>query len=105
MHFKFITRTILIGTVSLALAGCKVIGDESTSDHSSTEQHVDVNTLPINVTAAVKGVLPNGVITEAEKETRKGKLVYSLDVKDGEKKYDVIVAPDGQVLSTKEEAR
>jgi hypothetical protein len=56
------------------------------------------------VTAAVKGAMPSGTITEAEKEMYKGKLVYSLDVRDGAKEYDVIVTPDGQILSSKLDA-
>ncbi|CAN5567508.1 hypothetical protein BH09PLA1_BH09PLA1_04460 [soil metagenome] len=84
-------------------AGCKVVNDDANAGDSKTEQRVEVNTLPVNVTAAVKGAMPNGTITEAEKEMRNGKLVYSLDVKDGGKEYDVVVSPDGQILSTKQD--
>ena len=90
----------LIAVLFIAV-GCKIVGDEPSSENSKGESHVDVNALPLNVTAAVKGVMPSGTITEAEKEIYKNKLVYSLDVKDGEKEYDVIVTPEGQILSTK----
>jgi uncharacterized membrane protein YkoI len=96
-----------IATVALALAlattACKVDGDETSGERDQPEARVDDNALPINVTAADRGVMPNCEITEAEKETRKGRMVYSLDVQDGAKKYDVIVSPDGQILETKEE--
>lgn len=91
---------LLILTV---FVGCKVIEDSDPNrDGSSvTDERVDVNALPINVSAAVKGVMPNAVITSAKKEPRRGKVVYSLDVKDGQKSYEVVVAPDGTILSTK----
>jgi hypothetical protein len=89
--------------VSVALSGgCKVIEDSDAGrEGHAREQRIDVNALPLNVTAAVKGAMPNGTITEAEKEMYKGKLVYSLDVRDAGKEYDVIVTPDGQILSSK----
>jgi hypothetical protein len=104
MRMHLILRGLVIGTVALTLAssGCKIVGDDG-EDRDAPEQQVEVSALPLNVTAAVKGVMPNGVITEAEKETRKGKMVYSLDVKDGAKEYDVIVSPEGQILETKQE--
>lgn len=100
-------RLALLAVLALGMTagvGCKVIED-SDSDRqttTATEENVDVHALPINVSAAVKGVLPSGTITKAEKESRRGKLVYNLAVKDGEKKYDMLVTPDGTILSTKQ---
>lgn len=89
-----------------AAEGCKIVGDDDPAQSSPVaEQRVDVNALPINVTAAVKGAMPGGTIAHAEKELRKGKLVYSLHVTDGEKEYDVVVTPDGQILSSKAATR
>src|SRR5436305_15145510 len=78
--------------------GCKIVGDDTSSDHATGGSHVEVNALPITVTAAVKGLMPTATITDAKKEMYKNKRVYNLDVKDGEKEYDVIVTPDGQIL-------
>ena len=103
MRIPQIMRGFVISTAAVAMvAGCKIVGDDG-EDRDAPEERVEIGALPVNVTAAVKGAMPNGVITEAEKETRKGKMVYSLDVKDGTKEYDVIVSPDGQILETKQE--
>src|SRR5215218_6315274 len=78
--------------------GCKIIEDsDSQRDRSSTsEGRVDVNALPLNVSAAAKGQVPSGTITRAEKQVINRRLMYSMTVKDGEKTHELIVSPDGQ---------
>ncbi|MBC8106402.1 MAG: hypothetical protein H7Z14_07430 [Anaerolineae bacterium] len=96
--------TLVMLLAVLAGVGCKIVGDESSVESTKGETRVDVNALPLNVTAAVKGVMPTGTITAAEKTMYKNKLVYSVDVRDGEKEYDIVVTPDGQILSNKLDA-
>ena len=76
--------------------GCKIVEEDASA------QHVDIDALPLKVSAAVKGQIPNGTITHAQMEQRGRRSVYRFDVKDGLRTYDMIVAPDGQVLSTNE---
>jgi hypothetical protein len=104
---RFGTTTLILATLLLgACAGCKVIEDSDSAQGSATssvEQSVDINQLPINVAAAVKGAMPSGTITSAQQvTTRRGKMVYQLVVRDGEKNYDMLIAPDGTVLSTQQ---
>ena len=55
----------------------------------------------VAVLDAVKKEVPNGTITEAELEAKKGKIMYAFDVKDGETVYDVKITVDGKFFSKK----
>jgi uncharacterized membrane protein YkoI len=65
------------------------------------EEKVTVDQLPAAVTDAVKKAVPDGTITEAEKEVEKGQTVYEMDVKKGDTKYEVKTTEDGKVLKSK----
>jgi hypothetical protein len=94
---------VLIGLVALVPVGCKIIGDDdAAADQAVAEERVDVNALPINVSAAVRGNMPAATIVAAEKQTRRGKTVHVLRLKEGETHYEMIVAPDGRILGTRE---
>ena len=67
------------------------------------EVKIEIKDLPTAVTDAVKKAMPDGKITEAETEKKDGKTVYSLDVKVGEKEFDVVVSEDGKILKTEED--
>jgi hypothetical protein len=107
MRIFRIALSVLLGVGLVSIAGCKVIEDSDSTRETTAanEERVDVHTLPLNVTAAVKGVMPTGVITDGQQETRRGKMVYNLNVKDGEKKYNVLVSPDGTILASKQLAK
>ena len=67
------------------------------------EEKIALDKVPQAVTDAVKTAMPDGKITEAEKENKDGKTVYSLDVEAKGKTFDVAVSEDGKVLSTEED--
>jgi hypothetical protein len=53
--------------------------------------------LPAAIEAAVKALLPNGVITDSKKEEEEIK-VYEVEVKDGDVESDVKIAKDGTII-------
>ena len=73
------------------------------AEHDEHDQKIEMKDVPPVVLDSVKQSMPNAKITEAEKEIQKGKTVYSFDVVDGAKKYDVDVAEDGKILKTEED--
>jgi uncharacterized membrane protein YkoI len=83
----------------------KVLADKEDKDgkKEEKEQKIDIKDLPAAVTEAVKAAFPTGKITEAEIEKKDGKTIYSLDVKVGEKEYDVDLSEDGKILKQEED--
>jgi len=98
-----------IALLAALMLGVGVLGCQSQHHHhdesGENEVKMAVSSLPASVADAVKAKMPNATITEAERETKDGREVYSLDVKDGGKTYDVVVTPEGQIVSTKEESQ
>jgi hypothetical protein len=80
---------IVIGLcVAVAVMLCAVVYGEKGGEKCS---------LPAAVEAAVKALLPNGVITDSKKEEEEIK-VYEVEVKVGDKESDVKVDKDGTVI-------
>ena len=65
---------------------------------AGAEEEVPVKDLPKAVVAAVKALYPNGTITEAEKDTEDGKVVYEIEVTSAGKEIDIELTADGKVL-------
>ena len=65
------------------------------------EVKVAIKDLPKAVVDAVNKAQPGGTLVEADKETKKGKTVYEVDVTNNGKKYEVKVDETGNVLSNK----
>src|SRR2546430_1152534 len=59
------------------------------------EEKVPLDKLPKEVKDTVKKRFPKADLVEASKETVDGKTEYEVSIKDGGKKIDVTVAPDG----------
>ena len=82
-------RTILAPAACLALIGC-----------AKHEVKVSENDTPAPVRATLDKEAAGGKITEIEKETKDGKVVYSADITDkAGKKWDVTVGEDGKLIS------
>jgi uncharacterized membrane protein YkoI len=91
-------------TLGIGAFGCESHHHHHHHETGESEHKMEVSALPAAVTNAIKAKMPNATITEAERETKHGREVYSLDVKDGDKTYDVVVSPDGEIISTKDES-
>ncbi len=71
---------------------------------AGADEKVPVKDLPKAVVAAVKALYPNGTITEAEKDTEDGKVVYEIEVTSGGKEIDIELTADGKVLKIESDA-
>src|ERR1043165_1982722 len=63
------------------------------------ETTVTMNELPPSLRATFEKETAGGKITEIEKETKNGKVVYSADAEVSGKKWDIAVAEDGSLVS------
>ena len=83
-------------TVAMAVAGVR-----------ADEEKVPLDKLPKAVSDAVTKRFPKGELVEAAKETSKDgdkeKVEYEVTVKDGGKKIDVMLTPDGKVTLIEKE--
>lgn len=80
-------------------AGCC----NSCKEHEDHETLVQMSEVPAAVQATLNREAAGGKVIEIEKEMKDGKTVYSADIESGGKKWDVMVAEDGGVISKKEE--
>ena len=70
-------------------------------EKKETEQEVPMAMVPAAVMDAVKKEVPDGTVTGAELVAKKGKIMYSFDVKSGGTAYEVKVTVDGKFYSKK----
>ncbi len=73
------------------------------SETGGKDEGVAIADIPKAVVDAVNKAQAGGKITEAEKETRNGVLVYEVEVSNNGKKYEVKVDATGKLLSNKED--
>ncbi len=76
--------------------------EKPAADAGDKEVPVEIKDLPAVVTDAIKKAYPEGKIIKADKETENGKTVYGVDVKVGDKVYDVDVDEAGKIVEQKE---
>lgn len=67
------------------------------------EEKVPLDKLPKAVSAAVKKRFPKAEFVEAAKETEKDKTEYEVTLKEGGKKIDVMLTPDGTITVIEKE--
>lgn len=85
-----------------ARASVRSLDDEEKHDKDDKdEQKVPIDQLPQAVVDTVKKEVPDGTITEAEKEKKHDKTVYELDVKTADTKYEIKTKEDGKFISKK----
>jgi hypothetical protein len=62
------------------------------------EKTIAASDLPKAVADAVKAKYPKAEVTRAEELTKDGKISYEVVLKDGDKKREVVLDPNGKVL-------
>lgn len=89
---------IIMAIAMLGLVGCKSM-DSSGSD----EKSVPLSEVPAPALGAAQAAVEGIVLEEAEVETEKGQLVYSIEGEANGKEYEIEVTADGKVLEVEEE--
>jgi len=73
------------------------------ADVRADEEKIPLDKLPKPVVEAVKKRFPKAEMIEAAKETADGKTEYEVSIKDGGKKIDIMLAPDGTITVIEKE--
>ncbi len=93
----------LVGAASVAmvlvLGGCAGHQGET----AAKETPVTMDELPAPVRATLEKESTGGKVTEIEKEVKKGKTLYSADMKINGVEWDITIAEDGTVVSKEKE--
>lgn len=97
-----------LSLVAPAFALSLVVGchnSECCEEGECGETKVQLNEVPAVVRATFEKETAGGKITEIEKETKDGKVVYSADAEVGGKAWDIAVAEDGNLISKEVEKK
>jgi hypothetical protein len=81
------------------LVAAAVLALNGLSDVRADEEKVPINQLPEAVLKAVRDRFPNAQVVDASKETEEGKTEYEVGLKDGGKKLDVMLTPEGGITA------
>ncbi len=95
-------KTLALAVCLLALhaaAGCACQKDHE----QGKEVAVTMNDLPAAVRATLDRESAGGRVSEIERETKKGRTVYSADMVVNGVAWDIAIAEDGTVLSREKE--
>ncbi|MHC4915644.1 MAG: sigma-70 family RNA polymerase sigma factor [Planctomycetota bacterium] len=67
------------------------------------EVRIPLRELPAEVRSAVQGAMDGIVLIEAEMETARGRQVYEIEGRVGDRLYEIRVTPDGKVIAVEED--
>lgn len=96
----FVSSLVVVVPV---IAGCASHEKGLDKDHEDNEVTVTMADVPAAVRATLERESTGGKVTEVEKETKKGKTVYSADMVVDGVAWDISVAEDGAVISKEKE--
>ena len=87
------------GKILSKKAGDDDADDDEDDDDGEDEEEVSLDDVPRAVRATILKAAGRSKITEIEKETRGGKVVYEAEWKAGGKEIEIKIAPNGKILS------
>lgn len=61
--------------------------------------------LPAQITAAINGRFPGGTVTSAEREVEDGKVVFDIELKHENCKYEMDIKEDGTIIEIEKEIK
>ncbi len=96
-------RTVILSVVSTTLLTAFFCAVAPTPARGETEVKVPLDKVPEVVKEAARKAVPGIVLTAAYKEVERGKTVYELKGKVGDKKYEIEVTPQGKVLEVEKD--
>jgi uncharacterized membrane protein YkoI len=90
---------------TLHFAALIVVLGLATSSHAKSDEVFDVSKLPKAVQKTIKEQVADGKIVRMRKENAQGQIAYGVECANGEKKWQIEVAPDGKLLLRAEEMK
>jgi hypothetical protein len=94
-------RCILAAVLSVGLAGAVTSPAMAGEKKDQQDVKIPMDQVPAAVKATITKEAKGGKIGDIDKETEKGKTVYSADVTIDGKAFEVKVAEDGTLISNK----
>jgi hypothetical protein len=95
---RWILCSAMAAITLLGVATVQVRADEK---NEKDEVKVKIDEVPAAVKSTLLKETGDGKIAEIEKETKKGKTIYSADATIGANKYEIEVSEDGTLISKK----
>lgn len=94
-------RLMCVGLLGASLigAGAAVLRAEEKGKKEEEEVKVSIDQVPSAVKATLLKEAEGAPITQVDKETEKGKVIYEADAKINGKNYEIKVAEDGSLIS------
>jgi uncharacterized membrane protein YkoI len=89
------------GLAIAALTGLFLTAAVSSAEDKT--EKIAPDKLPKKVADAIKARFPNAEITSAEKETEDGKVVYDIELKHKERKYEIDIQENGTIVEIEKE--
>jgi len=91
---------VVCGLLVAALLAAPARGAEN--EKGKQDEKIALDQLPAAVKAAAEQAVKGIVLTEAEKATKKGEVIYEVAGKVGDKEYEIKISADGKVLKVEE---
>jgi uncharacterized membrane protein YkoI len=91
----------IMGRLVVAVAGLVLLATAALADDK--DKKIAPDKLPQKVMDAIMGRFPGAEITSAEKETEDGKVVYDIELKHKDRKYEMDILEDGTIIEIEKE--
>jgi hypothetical protein len=101
-HVKKIAALVLGMVVAAFVFAPTAMAAEKEKKEGKQDEKIALDQVPAAVKTAAEGAVKGIVISEAEKEVKKGVTVYELTGKADGKEYEVKVGADAKVIKVKE---
>ena len=95
------TAALVLGLVAVAFLTAPASMAAEGNEKGKGEK-IALDQVPAPVKAAAEKAVPGFTLTDAEKETKDGAVIYELKGTVGDKTYKVKVGADGTVIKSKE---
>jgi uncharacterized membrane protein YkoI len=89
--------------IALALGATGLLGTTFLASTAGAGSDMKLEELPASVQATVKREVKSGTITDVEKDTEHGAVIYEIEFDLNGKSWEIDVAPDGKLLQRHED--
>jgi hypothetical protein len=94
-------RGIITSVAVSAMAGLVLLA--TTARAEDKEEKIPLDKVPKAVMDAIKTRFPGADVTSVEKETEDGQVVYDVELKHKDRKYEMDIKEDGTILEIEKE--
>jgi uncharacterized membrane protein YkoI len=95
-------RKVIVRSVAAVLAGLVLLSGVARGADEK-DKKIALDKAPQAVQDAIKARFPNAKVTRVEKETEDGKVVYDIELKHKNRKYEMDIQEDGTIIEIEKE--